>query len=320
MRCISGMAMDGVRYPVFDIRRYSINDGPGIRVTVFFKGCPLSCIWCHNPEGISSGQTRMYAASRCIMCRACVQVCPGQALKPVRGRGIECDAVRCGLCGSCAAVCPTGAVEMAARFCTMEEIYAAVLKERPFFETSGGGVTFSGGEPLHQGEALLSLLDFVAAAALNDGYKLHRAVDTTLFAPAELVREVSRRCELFLVDIKVMDRQRHRYFCGVPNDIVLDNMRMLASEGTTDYLVRIPFIDGVNSGEDNIRATAEFLASLDRPPLCVELLPYHDIGKNKHARMGTVYNRNGVPMATPSEDTVEAALDIFKKYGVPAKV
>ena len=158
------------------------------------------------------------------------------------------------------------------------------------------------------------------SAARKDGYRLHRTVDTTLFARQELVRETAHRCELFLVDIKVMDSRKHQRFCGVPNEIILDNVRMVASEGAADYLVRIPLIDGVNSDEENIEATASFLASLDRLPRYVELLPYHDIGKNKHSRMGTVYNKDNVPMAAPSEKTIENALGIFKKYGVPAKV
>lgn len=312
--------MSEAGYRIFDIKRYSINDGPGIRITFFFKGCPLSCIWCHNPEGISRSQTRMYTASKCIQCGACVHFCPSHALRIVRGHGVVCDSGLCTLCGKCAEVCPTKAVEMAAKAYTAAQVYAEIAKERPFFSASGGGVTFSGGEPLYQGEALPELLDYIGRAAEKDGYRLHRTVDTTLFAKPELVREVAHRCELFLVDIKVMDSEKHRKFCGVPNEVILENVRMVASEGAADYLVRIPLIDGVNSDDGNIEATASFLASLDRLPLYVELLPYHDIGKNKHTRMGTVYNRNNVPMAAPSEKTIENALGIFKKYGVPAKV
>ena len=312
--------MSEVRYPIFDIKRYSINDGPGIRITFFFKGCPLSCIWCHNPEGISRSQTKMYTVSKCILCGACVQFCPVHALKVVRGRGVLCDRDLCTVCGKCAEVCPTKAVEMASKTYTAEQVYAEIAKERPFFTASDGGVTFSGGEPLYQGDKLIQLLDYIEQAAENDGYRLHRTVDTTLFANRELVREVSHRCELFLVDIKMMDSDRHRKFCGVPNDIILENIRTVASEGAAGYLVRIPLIEGVNADTENIEATASFLASLDRLPKYVELLPYHDIGKNKHSRMGTQYNKNNVPMAVPSEKTIEDALGIFKNYGVPAKV
>ena len=148
-------------YRIFDIKRYSINDGPGIRITFFFKGCPLSCLWCHNPEGISRTQTRMYTPSKCILCGACVHFCPSGALSmPGRGASgaIRCDASKCTLCGKCAEACPTKAVEMAARTYTAEQIYTEIAKERPFFESSGGGVTFSGGEPLYQGDSIITLL------------------------------------------------------------------------------------------------------------------------------------------------------------------
>ena len=146
--------MSEAGYRIFDIKRYSINDGPGIRITFFFKGCPLSCIWCHNPEGISRSQTRMSTASKCIQCGACVHFCPSHALRIVRGHGVVCDSGLCTLCGKCAEVCPTKAVEMAAKAYTAAQVYAEIAKERPFFSASGGGVTFSGGETLFQGGGL----------------------------------------------------------------------------------------------------------------------------------------------------------------------
>ena len=239
---------------------------------------------------------------------------------PRRGAscGIRCDASRCTLCGKCAEVCPTKAVEMAARPYTAEQIYAEIAKERPFFESSGGGVTFSGGEPLYQGRSILSLLDYIGEAAAKDGYTLHRTLDTTLFAPEDLVRETLGRCELYLVDLKHMDSATHRRCCGVPNETILSNLRVLAEAGA-DYIIRIPYIIGVNADEANVTATAAFLASLPRLPRYVELLPYHDIGKSKHSRMGTVYNPDAVPMSAPSEADLQAAVEVFTKYGVPSK-
>ena len=301
-------------YRIFDIKRYSINDGPGIRITFFFKGCPLSCLWCHNPEGITRTQTRMYTTSKCILCGACALSMPRRGASG----GIRCDASRCTLCGKCAEVCPTKAVEMAAKSYTAEQIYAEIAKERPFFESSGGGVTFSGGEPLYQGEPIIPLLDFISEAAARDGYTLHRTLDTTLFAPEALVRGTLGRCELYLVDLKHMDSAVHRRCCGVPNEPILSNLRVLAEAGA-DYIIRIPYIIGVNADDANVTATAAFLASLPRLPRYVELLPYHDIGKSKHSRMGTVYNPDAVPMSAPSEADLQAAVDIFAKYGVPSK-
>lgn len=315
--------MDEPVYSIFDIKRYSINDGPGIRITFFFKGCPLSCVWCHNPEGMSRKQTRMYTVSKCIMCGACVQVCPAKALGFGRvhgavGGGIQWDPDLCTMCGKCAEACPTRAVEMASKPYTPNEIYAEIQKEKPFFEASGGGVTFSGGEPLYQGEKILQLLDYIGSAAVRDGFTLHRTLDTTLYAPAGLVREAVPRCELFMVDIKHMDSRMHRHWCGVPNEPILDNLRMIASMGA-EYIVRIPYIIGVNAGPANIASTGRYLSSLKHMPMYVELLPYHDIGKSKHSRMGTVYNPESERMSSPSTADMEEAAEILKKYGVPSR-
>lgn len=304
------------RYPVFDIKRYSINDGPGIRITFFFKGCPLSCIWCHNPEGISFAQTRLYSESKCLKCGTCVRACPVGAIYLSRGI-LEIDQDLCRLCGTCAEVCPSKAMEMAVRNLSAEEIYTQIKKERPFFRTSGGGVTFSGGEPLTRGKSLLRLLDYIGEQAAQDGYELHRTVDTTLYAPSDLVAEVAGKCELFLVDLKHMDSGKHRKFCGVPNELIHENIRMISEMGAK-FIVRIPLIGGINADEDNIRASAEFLSVCGKP--LVELLPYHDIGKNKHVKLGSIYNKEGVEMYTPSPSEIDRIISIFGEYGVPARI
>lgn len=370
--------------PVFDIKRYSINDGPGIRITIFFKGCPLSCVWCHNPEGISPRQTKLYTITKCIACKRCVRACPRKALRGVKGRGIVTDPSKCVLCGTCAQVCPADAMQMALKNYSVEELTGQIEKERPFFETSGGGVTFCGGEPLLQGEKLFPLLEACGpvlplgaertplglsslvsagaperwnriisgnicysdfAAGHNGRAPIHRAVDTTLFASPELVMQTAQRCELFLVDLKHMDSAMHRRFCGVPNELIHSNIRMIASEGI-DFIVRIPLIIGVNADEANLRASAEFLSSLgirrekdavdgtaseegrsaaqERTPgywngPMVELLPYHDIAKGKHLRLGSVYNPDSLEMGTPSPGQLAAAQTIFAEYGVEAR-
>lgn len=303
-------------FPVFDIKRYSINDGPGIRITFFFKGCPLSCLWCHNPEGISFSQTRLYSAGKCLRCGACVKVCPEGALSLSAGK-VVADSAKCRLCGKCADICPAKAMEMAVRNLSAEEIYAQIRKERPFFRTSGGGVTFSGGEPLARGRSLLYLLDYIGEQAARDGYGLHRTVDTTLYAASELVAEVAGRCELFLVDLKMMDPVRHKKFCGVSNETILKNIRMISSMGAK-YIVRIPLIKGVNADDENIKASASFLSECVNPS--VELLPYHDIGKSKHLKLGSVYNKEGAEMLTPAPSEIDRVVSIFGDYGIAARI
>lgn len=297
---------------IFDIKRYCINDGPGIRVTLFMKGCPLSCVWCHNPEGIANHKEKLYTKKKCIGCQTCVETCPQHALKLTRD-GIVTDPTLCILCGKCVEECPTLALEMSGTEYSMDYLMDQIRKEIPVMDQSKGGVTFCGGEPLMHPEMLLELLK--RCGELD----LHRAVDTTLLAPPERVLEVMRHCELFLVDLKVMDSEKHRYFCGVPNELILSNLRMISEKGA-DFFIRIPLIEGVNADEANIRRSAEFLASLPKKPQIVNLLPYHDIGKNKHEKLGTVYNPHHIPMATPTEEVQKRCLELFAGQGIHAVI
>ena len=297
---------------IFDIKRYCINDGPGIRVTLFMKGCPLSCVWCHNPEGIANHKEKLYTKKKCIGCQSCVQICPEHALTLTRD-GIVTDHSRCVLCGKCVEECPTLALEMSGTEYSVDYLMEEIRKEIAVMDRSGGGVTFCGGEPLMHPEMLLELLK--RCGELD----LHRAVDTTLLAPAERVQEVMRNCELFLVDLKVMDSEKHRHFCGVPNELILSNLRMIAELGA-EFFIRIPLIEGVNADEENIARSAAFLASLAKKPQIVKLLPYHDIGKNKHEKLGTIYNPNGIPMATPTEEVQQRCVAQFAEQGIKAVI
>ncbi|MDL2220992.1 glycyl-radical enzyme activating protein [Parabacteroides sp. OttesenSCG-928-N08] len=295
---------------LFDIKRYAINDGPGIRITLFLKGCPLSCLWCHNPESISPKQQKLYAKRRCIGCSSCVDSCPNGALQLTQ-EGVITDATRCTLCGRCAEVCPTMAMEMSGKVYTPEALLQEIEKERLFMDQSGGGVTFCGGEPLFFPDFLTDLLRRCGERAI------HRAVDTTLYASTAVVDRVMAETDLFLIDLKVMDSERHRRFCGVGNERILSNIRHVATAGKP-YIIRIPMIEGVNCDNDNIEASAAFIDSLTGEHKTVHLLPYHDIGKGKHERLGTRYNPEELPMTVPSEDTLQRWMEALQQGGIEA--
>lgn len=303
---------------IFDIKRFSINDGPGIRTTLFLKGCPLRCVWCHNPEGQHPTPQKLYTRKKCIGCQSCVEACPQHLLR-LTPEGItqltdeQRGGASCLSCGRCTDECPTLALKMSGREWPMDELMTVVEKERKVMEDSGGGVTLCGGEPLMHPTYTSMLLDELGRRGF------HRAVDTTLYASERVIREVASRCELFLVDLKVMDDQRHQFFTGVSNKSILEGIRLVSSLNVP-YWIRIPLIVGVNADEENLRQSAEFLASLPTPPEIIGLLPYHDIGKGKHEKMGTTYNPLQHPFAAPSEDEQQQAVALFTACGLRAKI
>lgn len=296
-------------YPLFfDIKRYAINDGPGIRTTIFMKGCPLSCVWCHNPEGISSRKQKMYTQKKCIGCKTCIGICPGNALS-LGESGIVTDKSRCVVCGRCAEECPSLAVEISGRPCTIDYLLKELEKETLFMDQSGGGVTFCGGEPLLYPEVLIKLLHRCGESGM------HRVVDTSLFVKPEILKEVIPSTDLFLVDLKHMDSVKHKQYCGVPNDLILSNLWLLADSGKS-FVIRIPLIEGINADKQNITEAARFLSGLSWKERQVNLLLYHDIGKGKHEKLGTVYNPDNYTMQTPSEVRQEQCRKIIESYGL----
>ena len=272
---------------IFDIKRYAINDGPGIRTTIFVKGCPLRCVWCHNPEGWTAEPQVLYKRSKCIGCHTCEQ------------EGFVADD------------CPTKAREVCGRKYTMDELMGEVEKERDIMQDSGGGVTICGGEPLMHPDGTLAILRELGRRGF------HRTVDTTLYAHSDVVKAVARECELLLVDLKLMDPGKHRRYTGVGNELILQNIRLIAEAGHP-FQIRIPLIEGINADEQNIEQTARFLSLLTShfSPLTVNLLPYHDVGKDKHLRMGSRYNPQGYPMSTPTEESQQRCRQQLEAYGL----
>lgn len=294
---------------IFDIKRYAIHDGPGIRTTVFFKGCTLRCRWCHNPEGIDHEVELMVMDSRCAKdCSLCIPVCPQLALAKANGR-IVVDTGQCSLCGQCAEVCPYEVLEIVGKDVSVAELLAEVEKDRIFFDQSGGGVTVSGGEPLDQ---LPFLLKFLKELKSRD---IHVTLDTSGSVPFEDLMKVSRHVDLFLFDLKMMDSSKHEDAAGVPNDLILENLKKLSEQGI-NVEIRLPLISGINDDLKNIGETIEFLLSLKIKP-AVSILPYHKGGCEKYIRLNK--EEYLIPFEPPSEGRIAKVMRIFVDRGFVVK-
>jgi pyruvate formate lyase activating enzyme len=292
---------------IFNIQRFSIHDGPGIRTTVFFKGCPLRCFWCHNPEGLQAKREVQFTPARCIGCGACVAACPHGAQElGQQGRIYHRD--RCQGCGACVAACWAEALQMTGSVVTAEAVMAEVLQDQAFYASSGGGVTLSGGEPLQQPDFASEILQGCRAAGL------HTAVETTLHAPWRHVEALLPLVDLFLVDIKQLDPVKHRSATGVSNERILANVRRLAATGHAVNF-RIPVVPTVNDTPADIQAAASFVQALQqaRPAgaraLSLELLPFHQLAGDKYGSLGRPYRAAGLTPPTKAKmaELVQAA-------------
>jgi pyruvate formate lyase activating enzyme len=294
---------------IFAIKRYAIHDGPNIRTTVFFKGCPLSCWWCHNPEGIDPAVALVWDRGKCVGCSACLQQCPSHSLVAAP-EGVVWRRESCLGYGGCVEACPALALEATGREASVDEVMTAVVQDQPFFDQSGGGVTFSGGEPLAQPEFLLALLKECGRLGI------HRAVDTSGFAPADVLLQVVEEADLFLFDLKLMDRDRHRLFTGVSNAPILDNLRLLAERGMA-VQVRLPLIAGVNDDVANLQAVGAFVAGLPGVD-AVDLLPYHGAAAGKYRKLNLPYKGEHFAPAPP--ESLRGAMTILQQCGLAVRI
>ena len=270
---------------VFNIQRFSLNDGPGIRTVVFVKGCPLSCLWCHNPESKSRERSLLYDKKACILCGGCAAACPSGCHTLEDGVHIMLRS-ECSVCGKCADACPSTALEICGSEMSAEQALAEVKKDSIFYETSGGGVTVSGGEPLYSFDFTYELLSLARASGL------HTAMETSGFAPEERIRKAAEVCDLFLYDYKETDPDLHREFCGVDNRLILSNLRLLDSLGAR-VILRCPIIPGKNDREehfDGIGAISRELSCIE----AVEVEPYHPLGESKADSLGADYPLKGL--------------------------
>jgi pyruvate formate lyase activating enzyme len=294
---------------IFDIKKYAIHDGPGIRTTIFFKGCPLSCWWCHNPEGIASASQRLYRRDRCIGCRECVEACAENAIE-ISAKGINWNAAECVYCRTCADLCPAEAVDIIGKTMSVDEVVAEITKDTVFYDESRGGITISGGEPLMQPSFLIALLD--ACKKLE----LHRTVDTSGFAETHTLLEAATRTDLFLYDLKHMDSEKHARFTGVSNEIILNNLEALSRQ-ETDIIIRFPIIPGFNSDQENIDKTGAFIASLPGVSR-INILPYHCTATVKYKNLGL--DCNASDLAKPTCGLLESVANRLKTYKLTVSI
>ncbi len=298
--------MKEIEAVVFNIQRFCLHDGPGIRTTVFLKGCNLHCQWCDNPESIDQAPELGLARVNCSQCGKCVPACRKQAIAIASDGMPRIDRVHCDACGDCIPACVPEALAVYGKRRSLEEVFREVLRDKDFFAPDGG-VTVSGGEPLRQPAFVAALFKLCREAGIST------AIETCGFAPSAALREVLEFTDLVLFDLKNMDTERHRQLTGQPNDLVLSNARIAAAVPSR-VRFRMPLIPGLNDGGKNIKATAAFLKGLLHGEGSIELMPYHRLGMGKYEALDRVYCLAQVPSATI--EALESARQAFELAGV----
>jgi pyruvate formate lyase activating enzyme len=294
---------------ITNIQRFSLDDGDGIRTTVFFKGCPLRCQWCHNPECISPQPELQFEESCCVGCNACLSVCPRGVFSAAGGKRVL-SREKCTLCGACVQACRQNALSITGKEYTLGEVLSELLSDRNFYANSGGGVTLSGGEPFVQHEFMMELLKNLKKEGI------HTAVDTCGCVPPSRLRASAEYTDLYLLDIKTSSPELHRKLTGMDNQKVPEALDILTKAGARIY-IRIPLVAGMNDSLEEVGGAAKLLAGNPCVAL-VELLAYHAFGTSKYASLGKIYR--GTDFRAPPQEHLERLAGLFRSRGIPVRI
>ncbi|WP_298067339.1 choline TMA-lyase-activating enzyme [uncultured Mailhella sp.] len=298
---------------IFNIQKYNLYDGPGIRTLVFFKGCPLRCLWCSNPEGQLRSFQILFKKDRCVDCGACAAACPAGVHVMEGSRHTVKREAECVGCRRCEEACTQAALGVSGEYRTISELMEIIEEDMPFYQSSGGGVTLSGGEVLMQPEAAINLLTACRQRGINT------AIETCGYARPGVVRRAAEVTDLFLFDVKHMDSDRHRQLTGVRNEPILDNLRWLL-ENRCHVKVRVPLLKGINDGERDIEALVRFLSPYRDHRNCkgIDLLPYHKLGVGKYAQLDRSYPLPGDPALSDAD--LARVERIIRQYDFPVTI